>query len=124
MEVPSRDTIYKEVPLKKEYYHSVTDDVEIWHSGVASALTKGGELPETHVSTMSIERTREAEVLGLEHGTIPNAFRMPLQLSLVRHSLVVLDGRIRRIRGLAEDFRRRNEGQGEDRMVSNNFQPG
>lgn len=76
-----RDTIYKEIPLKKEYYHSVTDDVEIWHSGVASSIDKVVNYRETQVVNNAYRKDKRSELsLGLSMD-YSNAFRMPLQLS-------------------------------------------
>ncbi len=76
-----RDTIYKEIPLKKEYYHSVTDDVEIWHSGVASSIDKVVNYRETQVVNNVYRKDKKNTIsLGLDMG-YHKAFRMPLQLS-------------------------------------------
>lgn len=76
-----RDTIYKEIPLKKEYYHSVTDDVEIWHSGVASSIDKVVNYRETKIVNNVYRKDKKNTVsLGLDLG-YHKAFRMPLQLS-------------------------------------------
>ena len=84
VEVPQeavRDTIYKEIPLKKEYYHSVTDDVEIWHSGVASSIDKVVNYRETKIVNNVYRKDKKNTIsLGLDMG-YHKAFRMPLQLS-------------------------------------------
>lgn len=76
-----RDTIYKEIPLKKEHYHSVADDVEIWHSGVASSIDKVVNYRETKIVNNIYRKDKKNTIsLGLDMG-YHKAFRMPLQLS-------------------------------------------
>lgn len=76
-----RDTVYKAIPVKKEYYHSVAEDVEIWHSGVASSIDKVVNYRETKIVNNIYRKDQKNTIsLGLDMG-YSNAFRMPLQLS-------------------------------------------
>lgn len=50
-DVVIRDTVYIRIPLKKEHYHSVADEVEIWHSGVASSIDRVVNYRRTDVVT-------------------------------------------------------------------------
>ena len=80
-DVVIRDTVYIRIPLKKESYHSVADEVEIWHSGVASSIDKVINYRETQVVNNVYRKDKKNELsLGLSMDYC-NAFRMPLQLS-------------------------------------------
>lgn len=80
-DVVIRDTVFIRIPLKKEYYHSVADEVEIWHSGVASSIDRVVNYRRTEVVTNVYRADKRNELsfgLSLDYS---DAFRLPFQLS-------------------------------------------
>lgn len=73
--------IYNDIPLHKEYFHSRTDEVEIWHSGIQSSIDSLINYRETKVINNVYRKDKKNTIsLGLDMG-YHKAFRMPLQLS-------------------------------------------
>jgi hypothetical protein len=80
-DVVIRDTVFIRIPLKKEHYHSVADEVEIWHSGVASSIDRVVNYRRTEVVTNVYRADNRNELsfgLSLDYS---DAFRLPFQLS-------------------------------------------
>lgn len=84
VEVPAevvKDTVYKVVPLKKKYYLTASNDMEIYHSGVFSQIDSVVNYRETKIINNTYRKDKKNTIsLGLDMG-YHNAFRMPLQLS-------------------------------------------
>ena len=76
--------IYNDIPLHKEYFHSRTDEVEIWHSGIQSSIDSLINYRETKVINNVYRKDKKNSISFGVDVNYAGCFRVPLQLEYTR----------------------------------------
>lgn len=76
--------IYNDIPLHKEYFHSRTDEVEIWHSGIQSSIDSLINYRETKVINNVYRKDKKNSISFGVDVNYSGCFHVPLQLEYTR----------------------------------------